>query len=219
MLSFCGGLIRGLFLSCSSYSSNVLISSSNCSEKFSKKSWQRSSFGLGLLVGSSLRHSRANETAELFEFSSLDSSERSKSYSDSVGSGSLALEKMLFCWNVYLSALGNSSLPLNICSMSRIISMSFLPGKSGLPVISSTKMHPTAQTSISGPYWWETRSSGALYHLVLTYSDKLLRCIWHACPKSHIFKMPFLLSNIFSGFMSQCIIPLACMWLHAFNIW
>ena len=46
-----------------------------------------------------------------------------------------------------------------------------LPGKSGLPLINSGIIHPSAHISIDLSYNREpTKSSGARYHLVETYS-------------------------------------------------
>ncbi len=43
-----------------------------------------------------------------------------------------------------------------------------------LTLTSSAKMHPVAQTSTFGPYWRSpTRSSGARYHFVATYSVRV----------------------------------------------
>ena len=73
-----------------------LISLSNHSLKFEKKSCSNSSEACGRLAGSRRKHSRANETAALFaKPSSLASRLLLKSNSPS-GVGSFTDEKMLF---------------------------------------------------------------------------------------------------------------------------
>jgi len=49
-----------------------------------------------------------------------------------------------------------------------------LPGKMAFPMISSPKMHPTDHISTDLAYFVDPRRiSGALYHLVATYSVKI----------------------------------------------
>ena len=67
-----------------------------------------------------------------------------------------------------------------------------LAGNNGFPLSSSGIMHPRAQISIDLSYDLDpTKSSGARYHLVETYSVKFfsLSTKYRACPRSHTFKM------------------------------
>ena len=82
-----------------------------------------------------------------------------------------------------------------------------MPGKRGCPEYNSQKTQPIAHTSTGVPYCVSpTKSSGALYHLVATYSVKF--SFWTnilAKPKSHSLTTFCFVIKIFSGLTSLCI--------------
>jgi hypothetical protein len=81
------------------------------------------------------------------------------------------------------------------------------PGKIGVFVINSAKMHPTLHISTALEYLFQfNKTSGALYHLVAIYSVKTFflsdksSMIGRDKPKSQIFSSHVELTKIFLGF-------------------
>lgn len=85
-----------------------------------------------------------------------------------------------------------------------------MPGNTALPIINSPKMQPTLHMSTALVYFVEpNRISGALYHLVATYSvstgkdpSSSLYAILLASPKSASFTRHSEFSSILEGFRS-----------------
>lgn len=80
-------------------------------------------------------------------------------------------------------------------------------------------MHPVDQTSIAGPYSLQlSSSSGALYHLVTTYSVMSSSSGGaRARPKSHTFKSQLAFRRRFDGFKSLCSTPAEWMYFNALS--
>ena len=96
------------------------------------------------------------------------------------------------------------------------------PGKRGVLPSSSAIMHPMDQISIALEYSLAFRiTSGALYHLVTTYSV-FYSSSWTkplARPKSQIFTSHYLVRRRFEGFKSRWITLAECMQAKPLSIW
>lgn len=111
---------------------------------------------------------------------------------------------------IVLTSMSN----LSWCTWSR-------PGKSGFLSISSIKMHPTDHTSIAAVYSDELSSnSGALYHLVTTYSVmKSVSEVVRASPKSQILRSQLAFNKRLLGFRSRWSTLAEWMYFKPLRIW
>ncbi len=102
-----------------------------------------------------------------------------------------------------------------------------MPGNKDFPVISSPKMQPTDHISTAFEYLVEPSSiSGALYHLVATYSVNtgstpfyLVQLIERASPKSATFMWHSELSSRLLGLRSRWMSSPECIYLRALRSW
>ena len=117
-------------------------------------------------------------------------------------------------------------MPIN----SMILSIWFrveVPGKTGLPIINSPNMTPVLHISTALVYLVDPNSiSGALYHLVATYSvstgvvpsDSFMETNL-ARPKSANLAVHWEFNKILDGFISLWINLPVCIYLIALSIW
>ena len=96
-----------------------------------------------------------------------------------------------------------------------------LPGNKGFLFMSSIKMQPTDHTSIAAVYSEEfSKSSGALYHRVTTYSVmNSFSEVGRARPKSQIFRSQFAFNKRLLGFRSLWMTFAECMYFRPRRIW
>lgn len=115
--------------------------------------------------------------------------------------------------------------PLNARILYNWLRVEF-PGNIGFPINISPNIQPMLHMSADLSYVWEpSRTYGALYHRVATYSVRIMSDPYlsvirlRARPKSQILRWQSLLSRTLDGFRSRCISWALCRNLIPLTIW